>query len=193
MFFQDSFLSLNRHWNSLQRHKIRRILSESRKSMTNFPPFQWAHDAITASSLRQNDVATSFWRNDDVVIASCAHCLHSPPTRPVVGRGNRWFGHNSAGIRHTLIWYNTTGPGCSWQQGVHPLRPGSYITTTTLCCREPLSWSERGFHLKAHWLEIATALDFYDDIVLLWRMFVSLNYTSISFPQWVVACSALSH
>ena len=31
-----------------------------------------AHDAITTSLLRQNDVATSFWRNNDVVIASCA-------------------------------------------------------------------------------------------------------------------------
>ena len=30
------------------------------------------HDALTISLLRQNDDATSFWRNDDVIIASCA-------------------------------------------------------------------------------------------------------------------------
>ena len=30
------------------------------------------NDAITMSLLRQNDVATSFWRNNDVIIASCA-------------------------------------------------------------------------------------------------------------------------
>ena len=33
---------------------------------------QRAHDAIMISLLPQNDVATSFWRNNDVVIASCA-------------------------------------------------------------------------------------------------------------------------
>ena len=33
---------------------------------------QRAHDAITTSSSRQNDVATSFWRNNDFIIASYA-------------------------------------------------------------------------------------------------------------------------
>ena len=33
---------------------------------------QLAHDAITTSLLRQNDVATWCWRNNDVIIASCA-------------------------------------------------------------------------------------------------------------------------
>ena len=32
---------------------------------------QWAHDVITSLS-RQNDVATLFWRNNDVIIAPCA-------------------------------------------------------------------------------------------------------------------------
>ena len=32
---------------------------------------QRAQGAITTSLLRQNDVATSFWRNDEVIIASC--------------------------------------------------------------------------------------------------------------------------
>ena len=35
--------------------------------------FQRTHDAIITSPLRQNDVATSFWRNNDVVIALCDH------------------------------------------------------------------------------------------------------------------------
>ena len=34
-------------------------------------PSQRTHDAITTSSLRQNDVATQFRRNNDVVIAWC--------------------------------------------------------------------------------------------------------------------------
>ena len=32
---------------------------------------QWTHDAKITSSLRHNDVATSFWRNNDIIIASC--------------------------------------------------------------------------------------------------------------------------
>ena len=32
---------------------------------------QRAHNTITTSLLRQNDVATLFWRNNDVIIASC--------------------------------------------------------------------------------------------------------------------------
>ena len=31
---------------------------------------QWTHDAMITTLLRQNDVATSFWRNNDVIIAS---------------------------------------------------------------------------------------------------------------------------
>ena len=33
---------------------------------------QRTHDVIITSLLRQNDVAMSFWRNDDVIITSCA-------------------------------------------------------------------------------------------------------------------------
>ena len=32
---------------------------------------QRTHDAIITVLLRQNDVATSFWRNNDIIIASC--------------------------------------------------------------------------------------------------------------------------
>ena len=32
---------------------------------------QWTYDVIITSLLRQKDVATSFWRNNDVIIASC--------------------------------------------------------------------------------------------------------------------------
>ena len=34
---------------------------------------QQTRDATITSLLRQNDVATSFWRNNDVIIAPCAH------------------------------------------------------------------------------------------------------------------------
>ena len=34
---------------------------------------QQACDAMIASCLHQNDVATSFWRNNDVIIMSCVH------------------------------------------------------------------------------------------------------------------------
>ena len=33
--------------------------------------FQWTHYVIITTSLRQNDVATSFWRYNDVIITSC--------------------------------------------------------------------------------------------------------------------------
>ena len=41
---------------------------------TSHPYPQRAHNAIMVSLWRQNDVATSFRRHDNVVIASCAHC-----------------------------------------------------------------------------------------------------------------------
>ena len=42
--------------------------------MSSAKLIQRAHDAITMSLLRQNEVATLFWRNNDVIIASsCAH------------------------------------------------------------------------------------------------------------------------
>ena len=36
---------------------------------------QWTHPVTIASLLRQDDVATSFWRNNDVIIASRVHGL----------------------------------------------------------------------------------------------------------------------
>ena len=35
--------------------------------------FQWTHDVTIMSLLRQNDVAASFWRNNDVIITVCVH------------------------------------------------------------------------------------------------------------------------
>ena len=34
---------------------------------------QWTHDAIITSFLRQNDVTTSLWPNNDVIITLCVH------------------------------------------------------------------------------------------------------------------------
>ena len=34
-------------------------------------PTQWTRDAIKTALLRQNDIAMSFWRNNDVTTASC--------------------------------------------------------------------------------------------------------------------------
>ena len=46
------------------------------KNMQHIPrimymPTQRAHDTMITSLLRQNDVATSIWRNNDVIIVSC--------------------------------------------------------------------------------------------------------------------------
>ena len=34
---------------------------------------QWTYDSILTSLLCQNDVNTSFWRNNDIIITSCVH------------------------------------------------------------------------------------------------------------------------
>ena len=36
---------------------------------------QWTRDAIITSLLRQNDIATSFWRYNDVIITSCVRWI----------------------------------------------------------------------------------------------------------------------
>ena len=36
-------------------------------------PSQWTHAVIITSLLRQNDVAASFWRNNDVITTVCVH------------------------------------------------------------------------------------------------------------------------
>ena len=41
------------------------------RSGSSIQSSQWTRDVIIASLLRQNDVATSFWRNNDVIITSC--------------------------------------------------------------------------------------------------------------------------
>ena len=45
---------------------------------------QRTHDVIITSLLSQNDVATSFWRNDNVIITSCVHW----------DMKNWWYNHN---------------------------------------------------------------------------------------------------
>ena len=39
---------------------------------------RWAYDVMITSLLCQNDVITSFWRNNDVIITSCVHwtCIY---------------------------------------------------------------------------------------------------------------------
>ena len=37
------------------------------------PATQWTHGVIITPLLHQNDVATSFWRHNDVIIASRVH------------------------------------------------------------------------------------------------------------------------
>ena len=44
-----------------------------RRRMAALVPSHRTHTAIIASSLRQNDVATSFWRNSGVIIMSRSH------------------------------------------------------------------------------------------------------------------------
>ena len=38
---------------------------------SSFENTQWTHDEIMTSLLRQNNVVTSFWRYNDVIIMSC--------------------------------------------------------------------------------------------------------------------------
>ena len=58
-----------------------------------FQSFQWAHDAIITSLLWQNDVATSFWRNNDVVIAPCARWADyaTTPYTKYIDSWNYWY------------------------------------------------------------------------------------------------------
>ena len=42
------------------------------KQLAQYPPIPGTHDAMIRSVLRQNDVATSFWRNDNVTY--CVVC-----------------------------------------------------------------------------------------------------------------------
>ena len=65
-----------RHWRKSWHHDNSRVsLTDIGKPQTTYRlvivPAQWTLDAIM-SLLRQNDVTTSFWRNNDVVIASGA-------------------------------------------------------------------------------------------------------------------------
>ena len=71
---------------------------------------QRTHDELITSLLRQNDVATSFWRNHDVIITSCA-------------RGESYFiSANKNDSQHTSFTWHTCGlcPGkiCARQNWV---------------------------------------------------------------------------
>ena len=55
---------------------------------------------MITSLLRQNDVATSFWRNSEVVVASCVRCVSSP----------RFTQTLAFSPTHSLI-QSRTGPG----------------------------------------------------------------------------------
>ena len=58
---------------------------------------QRTHDVMIKSLLRQNDVATSFWRYDDVTITSCV----------------RW------GAKLHVLWYCCVGFGGGWKMIFH--------------------------------------------------------------------------
>ena len=49
------------------------VVSVVRSGCNTTESSQRTHDAMITSLLRQNDVATSFWRNNDVIITSCVH------------------------------------------------------------------------------------------------------------------------
>ena len=51
------------------------IVCVSKVLSIDTPYLASVHDTITTSILRQNDVATSFWRNKDVIIAVCVRWI----------------------------------------------------------------------------------------------------------------------
>ena len=59
---------------------------------------QRTHDAIMMSLLHQNDVATSFWRNNDVVISSCVRW--EPTCFPLFGDVYYVIDRISIGVLH---------------------------------------------------------------------------------------------
>ena len=70
VFWHDILTFDTQHGTTALQHHLgqqrRRCWESSIETVT-----QWAHNAITTSLLCQNDVATSFRRNNDVIIASC--------------------------------------------------------------------------------------------------------------------------
>ena len=63
----------------------------------NVQTAQWAYYLIITSSLRQNDVATKFWRNNDIVIASWVRWRRSMPSLLVP-----WLLESPV---HQQLWY----------------------------------------------------------------------------------------
>ena len=65
---------------------------------------QRTHDAITTLSWRQNDVAPSFWRHNDIVIASCVRWVYMIGIQwiynAVIGQ---WTPHSSL-VRVSYVW-----------------------------------------------------------------------------------------
>ena len=73
---------------------------------------QRTHGAIITSLLSQNDNATSFWRNNDVIFASCVrwdtHGInHTRPYLDVYG----YYVISSLGIDYNSLWYTL----CIWK------------------------------------------------------------------------------
>ena len=68
-----------------------------------FSLFQWTHDIMIALLLRQNDVATSFWRNDYVIITSCVRRADVRSTRPDACAANQTIMTPSNGNLSALL------------------------------------------------------------------------------------------
>ena len=74
------------------------IQVKNKEIIMNLPvTHRGTQDAMTTSLLRQNDTAMSFWRNNDVIIASCAHRVAFPlqwgQTSP---KCTQWSSHSSS-------------------------------------------------------------------------------------------------
>ena len=65
---------------------------------------QRARNTIITSSLRQNDVATSFWRNNDFIIASCVRWVHIETAIWTSLPGHIRCPHNYHWMRFISVW-----------------------------------------------------------------------------------------
>ena len=94
MLFEQFWFDIIRNtWNSHYRNNYIDVLKWLQNSSCTCHT-QRTHDVIITPLLRQNDVATSFRRNNGVIIMSCAHwapmiykcftCLSATPPPPII-------------------------------------------------------------------------------------------------------------
>ena len=65
-------------------------------------PSQWTNSVMIASSLRQNDVVTSFWRNNNVIIAQC---VRWPPFHSLM----KFISRGLTKLHQPRLWFITGG------------------------------------------------------------------------------------